>query len=542
MWQLHRSPICFGFFLLLTGVFMGVPHAPYSQPSLESVYGIELSKHQEPVTYLIINATIYRGNPPVPYQGNIGITNDEITYIGNASPPRKILINADGAIVTPGFIDGHTHVDQGLRTSWNPEQYICQGYTTVIGGNCGTSPLNIPQHLEKVAPLGINYGLFVGHNSLRRHVMGYANRAPTQRELNRMKELLKRGINAGAMGLSSGLAYRPGAYASSDELISLLRSVKEFKPIYTTHIRSERERLVQAVEEGLEIGSQAEVRVNISHLKCFGEENRGTSEAILTMMAEYRNAGTEVYGDVYPFHASGSYLHFLIPSRMRSYIRTTNRHRRTQLRTYLLNEIAERGGTEGIYIGASQANSQWVGKNIQQVVDALEVSPEDAVIALLRQDYYTAATFQSIIQEDMERFIQADYVGIISDSALGFFNHPRATSVASTIFQTYVLRKRMLTLEQAIYKMACLPAEIYGLSNRGVIEVGKKADLAIFDPRELRTHASYAHPEYLTTGMRYVFMNGVLVYRWGTYLHRYEGVFVRPYWNDSADEHADSTS
>ena len=497
----------------------------------------------------IINGMVYDGLGGAPQKQDIGINGDTIADIGDLSVAEaRETIDAAGCAVTPGFIDTHTHSDTYLLLEPTSPSKIYQGITTEVCGNCGASgaPVTSFEHLpsdwaDKIYPgiwsstaefrellekqgIGVNMVMLTGHNTLLRSFIGYENRPLTPDDLRLLKNCLSESLDAGSRGLSTGLVYVPGMYASADSIAELAKLVAEHDGIYTSHMRSEGDFLLQAIGETIAIGSLSGVRVQISHLKVSGRRNWHKLDAALEKITSARAAGLPVAADRYPYTAGGTDLDVVFPawaaegSREQVLARLRNPLLRERLRGELIDsrDLAE---WRGIYVGSTvhPDNRRFRGRSLTEVAAELELPhPVDALLRLCENDRMTTgAFFESMSGENMRRILREDFVMIGSDASLravtgplsNDYPHPRAYG-AMPRFLRLVLDENLLPLPEAIRKMTSLPAEQFRLKERGILRRGYAADIAVFAPDELRDNADYSAPHAYASGMRFVLVNG----------------------------------
>jgi N-acyl-D-amino-acid deacylase len=490
------------------------------------------------------------GNPPC--RTNIGTADDSIAYLGNEQPEATQIIDASGKVVTPGFIDIHTHEDTWLLRHPDATEKLSDGVTTLIVGNCGFSvaPLlpgreklirdnslnfiDIPcnwnsmddylQRLRSVH-LGVNVSTLVGHNTIRMNIMGTEKRPPTNEELEQMKSLIRTAMEEGALGLSTGLIYVPGIYSDTSELVELTKVVANSHGVYTSHIRGEASTLRTAVTEALNVGRLANVPLEISHHKASGRENWGIVQETLAMIEAARKKGVDVHCDVYPYTAGNTGLGTLIPSWVFSdglaeaRSRITNPETRSKIVKEMMTskEDEERPlvdtGAENILISYSEQDSSLEGKNLADLAEVHQVTPAEIVLDLVMKHggsiYSIFIILFEMSEQDVGTVIRHPLSMIASDSLTPIGRpHPRAFGTFSRVLAKYVRETKLLTLEEAVRKMTSMPASKMGLLDRGVIRVGNKADLAILDSASVKDMATFQEPMRYSEGIDYVLVNG----------------------------------
>ena len=502
--------------------------------------------------YLIRNSEILDGSGTSSYRANLAIQGDVIAYLGMEEPKASEVIDAKGLMITPGFIDIHTHEDTWLLYDPTAAEKLSQGVTTLIVGNCGFSaaPLlpgkeklvreaspnfadvpcdwaSMSEYLKRLrqANLGVNVGTFVGHNAVRLNVMGVEKRPPTAEELGRMEALVREAMEDGAFGLSTGLIYVPGIYSETNEIIELSKVAAEAAGIYCSHIRGEASTLRKAVQEALNIGREANISVEISHHKAVGRDNWGSVRETLNMIDEAHQEGVDVNCDVYPYAAGNTGLGTLIPSWVfsegpaKTYERLTNHTTRAQITKEMMTKSVEEErplvdtGPEHIMISYCKDDPSLEGKTLAEVARSNSSTPAEIVLDLVRKHGGTMHSILVILHEmsedDVATVIRHPLSMIASDSVNPAGKpHPRVFGTCAKILAEYVREKGILSLEQAVKKMTSMPARKLGLSDRGVLKEGYKADLAIFDPSKVRDKATFSNSNQLSEGMKLVFVNG----------------------------------
>ena len=479
----------------------------------------------------IINGKIIDGTGNPWFTGDVGIKDGRITKIGNLENSHaKSIIDASELIVSPGFIDPHTHALRGIFDVPNAESSLLQGITTLTEGNDGASPYPIDEHYAAISERKIspNWSTFVGHGTIRRKVMGLSDRKPTDEEITEMKELLHEAMQDGALGISTGLFYVPGSFAETDEIIELSKVVANYGGIYISHIREETSKLIDSVNETIRIGEESGIPVQITHHKVMGVENWGLSKESLRLVDEARARGIDVTIDQYPYTASQTGLKALIPqwAQEDGDDRMIQRIKSPETRNIIKNEVINkilygRGGghPKNIFISRNSWDPSMTGKNLAQLTQeaGLEPTPENAaeiVFDILEKGYVTAV-YHAINPDDVDRIMQHPATAIGSDGPLGIFGegtpHPRQYGAFARVLGYYVRDRRILTLEQAIRKMSSQSAKRLGIQDRGLIATGFFADIAIFDPDKIKDKATFENPHQYAVGMKYVLVNGEIV-------------------------------
>jgi N-acyl-D-amino-acid deacylase len=508
---------------------------------------------------LIRNASIIDGTGAEPFTADIGIQGDTITAMGDLTtadfreeldlspthPPSHAPTHTP--ILTPGFIDAHTHSDTYLLIEPSAPSKVFQGITTEVCGNCGASGAPISdisqlpsdwadkeypgswnsvaeyRALFEQAQPAVNAVLLIGHNTLRRNIVGYDNRPATSDEMDRMLQLMEESMAAGGRGLTTGLVYAPGMYAPREELVALASVAGRHGGLYGSHMRSEGSHLIEAIEETIAIGEAAGTRIQVSHLKTAGRSNWHKVDAAFETIHAAREHGLPVMADRYPYTAGATDLDVVFPSWFaeggREVIlkRLAEPAERARLRTELLDSRpTEEWG--GVMVGSTTHpdNLRFRGLNLLEVADVLGGGPVDAILHLCETDQLTTgAFFSGMSEENMFRILSEPYVMLGSDASLRAptgplshdYPHPRAYG-SFPRFLRWSLDGKTVLLPEAIRKMTSLPAAQFGLHDRGIIAEGKKADIVIFDPNQIQDQTTYGNPHQLSKGITHLIVNG----------------------------------
>lgn len=527
--------------------------------------------------YLLKNGKIVDGSGTPWFKGEIGVANGKIAYVGPGEDlPAHNVIDVQGEVIAPGFIDAHTHDDLYLLASPQGEVKLRQGVTSVIIGNCGLAPVPINKKyydslknyttpilgesgrawdwtsyedfLDRysVQGTGLNLAFLAAHGPLRIAVMGFAERTASTDEITTMKKLLREAMEAGAVGLSTGLLYAPGCYADLHELVELAKVVAEYGGVYVSHIRGEGATLEQSVREAITVGERAGLPVHVSHLKAAGRANWGKINGILELMRESRAKGIDVTCDVYPYTAGSTMLSTLLPPWVLEggMDETLRRLHDPEERSRVKNELARPGvgwdnialaaGWDNIVVSsvASLKNKECEGKSMLQVAEARGETPEEAAMDLLCEENGRVMMVAFLMSEDeVRQVIQSDYSMFGSD---GLWTkegkpHPRLYGTFPRIFAKYVREAGVLNLERAVQKVTAFPATRFGLEGKGYLKPGMDADITVFDPDTIADTATYLEPCQFPRGITHVFVNGrcvlknetIAAVRCGRVLRRY---------------------
>jgi N-acyl-D-amino-acid deacylase len=515
---------------------------------------------------VVIGGHVYDGTGSAPVETDVGVLGDRIRDVGDLSGAEcDTTIHAKGRAVCPGFIDAHSHSDTYVLIEPSAESKVFQGITTEIVGNCGvsaaprvgeyrmpsdwadkeypgewTSVAEYRELLEQVRP-AVNIALLVGHSALRAGVMGYGDRAAGEEDLDGMGRLLDEALEQGARGLSTGLIYAPGMFASTEEIIRLSAIIAKYDGIYTSHMRSEGRNLPAAIEEALRIGREAGVRVEVSHLKTAGRQNWGLLDEALNLLRGARARGEQVAADRYPYLCSCTELDVIFPDwaaqggRDAALSRVRDKADRAAIREHLLQSRGEQYWST-IVVGSTSHpdNRKYRGKPLPDIAADLGMDSVDTVLHLVDTDELkTTAFFFGMSEENMWRIYEEPYVMVGTDASLRAtrgvlsedYPHPRAYG-SFTRFLRACLDGKTVSPAEGIRKMTSLPAEHFHLKSRGTIRKGSIADIVVFDPVALRDRSSWEQPHVLSEGVEHVIVNGIPVVADGAMTGDRPGVFL----------------
>lgn len=508
---------------------------------------------------LIKNAVVADGTGKPAFKADVGIAAGRIAVIAKGiEQEAKRTIQADGLHLAPGFIDAHTHSDLTLLVDPRAESKIRQGVTTEVIGNCGFSPApllgaamdevraeaellgieltwtDMAEYLERLRHpgLALNVVALVGHNTVRGSVLGYDDVQPDLQQQAEMEHLVAEAMEQGARGLSTGLFYPPGFYAQTEEVIGLAGVAARYDGIYASHIRSESDGLLEAVAEAIEIGEQAEVRVEIAHLKLEGYRNWGRVNQLIAMLEEAQSRGVRLGCDQYPYHASSTWLAAMLPywaqvgGAKAVAERLSNPDVRAQLRKDWEENRAEweeRGGIRDwtdVVVSECHARLDVLGKSIAEIAAAEGKDPlETAFDLIVVSEGQVGCVWFDQSEENVRTLMRHPMVAVGSDgssmSPHGILGqrrpHPRSYGTFPRVLGRYVREEKVLSLEEAVKKMTSLTAERFGLTDRGVIREGAWADLVLFDAQTVADRATFTDPHQYPVGIPYVIVNGVVV-------------------------------
>jgi dihydroorotase/N-acyl-D-amino-acid deacylase len=485
-----------------------------------------------PHDLILRNGMIVDGSGNPWFRADVAIDGDHIAAIApKIEATAKREIDANGFVVAPGFIDLHTHARRGIRENPACENYIRQGVTTIFEGPDGDSPLPIADFLARVgeAKPAANFATFIGHGSVRAAILGREDRDATPAELEKMRELVRQGMREGAFGLSSGLFYAPGVFAETEEVIELAKVAGAMGGIYITHMRDEASGVVDSVRETIRIGEEGHLPAQITHHKVMGVPNAGRSVETLRLLHEARARGVDVTSDAYPYTASSTSLHSaLLPpwanegGRQAMLERLADPAQRAKIRAFAIEAIRlERGGGDpkNIQIAWAENEPELAGKTLTAVMRERGIEPTienaaDTVLQLLEKGQ-VRGIYHAINAPDVDRILADPFTMIASDGEVTLFGkaspHPRSYGTFARVLAVYVRERKLIRLEDAIRKMTSFPAQRVGLTDRGLLRPGLKADLVVFDPNTIADRATYENTHQYAVGVVAVIVNGEVV-------------------------------
>jgi len=481
---------------------------------------------QTQVDILITGGTVVDGSGNKERKADVGVRGDRIVFIGDAAKFKiqaARAIDAKGLIVTPGYVDPHTHSGDYLSRDDGKSNvnYLMQGVTTVITGNDGGGTVRTGELLARwdKQGLGSNAALLVGHGAVRREVLGNADVQPTAEQLDKMKALVRNAMNEGALGLSSGLFYVPGKFSKTEEVIALAAVAGEAGGIYDTHQRDESDYslgVIASIEECIRIAREGKVPLNISHIKMLGPGVWGKSDEAIRIIQKARKEGVKITADQYPYTASGSGLNAsLLPGwaqegrREEQLARLRDAAIRPKLVAEMEGNLKRRGGAESLLLTSS--NSPHVGKTLAAVAKERNKPAIDTAIDLIMDSMegrggVSVASF-NMNDKDIENLMKEDFVMTGSDGSGG---HPRLYGTYPRKLRTYVYDKKVIPLRRFVQASSAQVAEAFHIAERGQLKEGWFADITVFDPATIKDRSTYEKPEELAVGVKYVLVNGKL--------------------------------
>jgi N-acyl-D-aspartate/D-glutamate deacylase len=492
--------------------------------------------------FVIVGATIHDGAGKPGRTGDVAIRGDRIVAVGSfkveGSPQ---MLNGEGLMVAPGFIDLHTHSDNALQHDKTRANlcYLTQGCTTVVTGNCGSGPADVAAYFKRLEKNGVGSNVIhqVPHNAVRARVMKNANRAPSAEELQQMEALVDEGMKAGAWGLSTGLIYNPGTYAKTAEIIALAKVAAKHEGFYASHIRTEGPDVLTAVEEALTIGREAGLPVHISHLKTSGRAAWPRMADAIALIEAARTRGQVVTADQYPYTASStSLMAMVVPSQYREgthkdfLARLEDAEQGPKIRKGILTKLDYYQGGKPLRIAHYKPKPVWEGKNLAQIAEQEKKSALDIVLEIERGGGAAVVSF-GMSEENVRLTMKQAFVATASDGSSRIPDsdkpHPRSYGTFPRKIGRYAIEEKVLPVEQAIRSSSGLPADILRLKDRGYLRPGYHADVVVFDPKTFRDLATYDEPHQYSTGVRYLFVNGKLAIKDGKYQDVLAGKVLR---------------
>jgi len=494
---------------------------------------------------VIQNGRIVDGSGNPWYVADVGIKDGRIAAIGRlcaaGSCPAQRTLDAKGLVVAPGFIDVHTHVEANIVRIPTADNYLFDGVTSIITGNCGGSETNLEKFFGDLrGKLSINLGTLIGHNSVRRDVMGSAERDPTPEEQSKMEALVEQAMRQGAVGFSTGLIYIPGTYSKTPEVVGLARAAAKYNGVYASHMRSEGEKLFDAIDEAISIGREAGMPVEISHFKVANKKLWNQSTRSIAMVEKARADGIDVTVDQYPYTASSTNLGTLLPSWALAdgteavKKRLTDPATRKKIASEMKQTINKRNGRKRLDY-AVVASSRWdttlEGKSITQINKEKgrkgKLEDEIQTVLDMMEKGGASMVYHSMDERDVERILRFPYSMVASDGGVQEFGrgvpHPRSYGTNARVLGRYIREKNVVRLEEAIRKMTSLPAQRFRLTERGLIRPGMWADIVVLDEKTVGDTATFEKPHAYAAGFRYVLVNGEVMIEGGKHTGAHSG-------------------
>ena len=482
------------------------------------------------------NGRIIDGTASPAFVGDVAISNGRIVRIAPAiTESASRVVDVRGLVIAPGFIDVHTHARRGIFERPTAENYVRQGVTTLIEGPDGGSAVPLGPFLARLdsLPKSVNMGSFIGQGSVRERVIGSVDRKATAQELDSMRALVEQGMKDGAFGLSTGLFYVPGKFTPIEEVIELAKVAARYGGMHKSHMRDEAGGVLASVKETIRIGEEGGLPTQITHHKIIGKPYWGHSVETLKLVDDARKRGVDVTIDQYPYTASStSLVSALLPAwsleggREQMLKRLNDPAARARIKAETVRLLREeRGGGDprNVVLAACGFDQTLAGKNLEDVtrIRGMETTIDNAAESALwiAEKGGCSGIFHAISEDDLRRIIVHPQTMIASDGEIPMFGrghpHPRSYGTYARVLSEYVRERKLLTLEQAIYKMAGFPARRLGLTDRGVLKEGLAADIVVFDPATVRDLATFEKPHQYAEGFSHVIVNGQVVFENG---------------------------
>lgn len=496
---------------------------------------------------VIRNGKIVDGTGNPWFYGDLGIRDGKITFIGKLTNADSVTtIDAKGLIVAPGFIDVHTHIEGNEIRIPTAGNFILDGVTSVVTGNCGGSSVDIAEYFRKIDSVktSVNISTLIGHNTVRKAIIGETNRDPSVEEQNKMEDLVAKAMMDGAVGLSTGLIYVPGTYAKTEEVVGLAKVAARYDGVYASHIRDEGDKVTEAIDEAIAIGELAGIPVEISHFKVTYKPNWGRSVYTLEQVEQARLKGIDVTIDQYPYTASSTTLNTTIPNWVFSGGKDSVRYRlrNKAIRLKIKNEMVEDlkkkklNSYSHAMIARYSPDSTYNGKTITEVnklrgrkADAL--SEAETILELVSSTQQVQMIYFSMDEGDLQRILQYPNNMFASDGGINRYGtntpHPRAYGTNARVLGQYVRELKILRLEEAIRRMTSLPASKFNMRDRGLLREGMAADIVIFDESKVADRATFEKPHAYSVGFEYVIVNGQVTAQQGKHTGVRNGVVLK---------------
>ncbi len=476
---------------------------------------------------LIRNARVVDGTGSPWFRADIGVKAGKIAAIGRlAERSADRVFDAQDRVVSPGFIDVHTHIEGSVEKIPTGDNYVMDGVTSVVTGNCGGSELPLGAWYEKLEKggLGLNVGSLIGHNTVRREIMGSANRLATPEEIERMQALVAQAMKDGAVGFSTGLIYIPGTYSNTAEVVALSKAAGKFGGVYASHMRDEGVDIVAAINEAVAAGREGGLRVQLSHFKIDNKHLWGKSTDTIALVEKYRREGVDVVVDQYPYDHSSTNLGITLPSwaladgREKIAERLKDPETRARIAKEMEAMLKAKGMDDYSYaiVATFRPDRSYEGKNISEVnlMKGREKSVANEIETILDMTAEGGAqmVYHSMGEEDVDRIMRYPNTAFASDGGIREFGvgmpHPRGYGTNARVLAEYVRVRNVLTLEDAVRRMTSLPARTFDFKDRGLIREGFAADLLVFDPAKVQDKSTYQDPHHYSEGFDLVIVNG----------------------------------
>lgn len=480
------------------------------------------------------------------FYGDVAIKNGKIAAVGKIElPDAARVIDVKGMIIAPGFIDVHTHVESSSLTVPTADNFIFDGVTSVITGNCGSSETDLARYFFQLDSVktSVNVATLIGHSSVRRTVMGYSQRDPSPEEQVLMEALVEEGMRQGAVGFSTGLIYVPGTYSKTPEVIGLAKAAAKYNGVYASHIRNEGDLVTEAIEEAINIGRQAHIPVEISHFKVTYKPNWGRSVKTLLQVEQARREGIDVTVDQYPYIASSTTLNTVLPTWVFSGGKDSTMFRlkdpatRKNIKAEMLKILKGKQLKNYAYavVARYAADTTLNGKNISEInlLKGRKGKARDEAETILEMVENGSAqmVYFSMNEEDLKRIMQYPFNMFASDAGIARYGsgvpHPRAYGTNARVLGRYVREMKVIRLEEAIRRMTSLPAQKFQLRDRGLLREGMAADVVVFNESTVMDQSTFSQPHAYSAGFECIIVNGAITMEKGKHTGIRNGQVLR---------------
>ena len=517
---------------------------------------LTVTSHATEADLLITNARVVDGTGSPWFVSDVAIRDGRIVEMGaHLDVDAETVIDAGQRVLAPGFIDVHTHVESsegrdGLLNLPRADNYLLDGVTTIVTGNCGGSELDIAAWNQSLQNLGINIATLIGHNSVRSAVVGLDDRAPTAEEMQQMLALVDKGMRDGAVGFSTGLLYVPGTYATTDEVGALAKVAAGYGGVYASHIREQGAKLHESISEAVTIGREAKMPVQISHLKVKGRTRWGTIGSAIDLIESYRRQGIDVVVDVYPYERASTNLGVNLPrwavagTAQDIADRIEDEETQEQIVAGMKEMLVDGGYPDYSYatVARYRPNPSYNGRTISEINRLVERSEGtdneiQTILDMMVEGGAAGVTqgasmvYHYMSEADVDTILRYPNAAVASDGSIFTFGsgmpHPRSYGTNARVLSHYVRERSVLTLEDAVRRMTSLPARTFSFHDRGIIRPGFVADLVLFDPDRVTDKATFEDPHQYSDGFDYVVVNGVVAVADGEISDERGGQFVK---------------
>ncbi|MBN8577480.1 MAG: D-aminoacylase [Cytophagales bacterium] len=501
----------------------------------------------QPYDLVIRNGRVIDGSGNPWFYADVAVRQGKIVRIGNLKDAKaERIIDASGLVIVPGFIDVHGHIEGGELTTPTADNFIHDGVTSIVTGNCGGSNLQVQDYFKRLDSIGmsVNVATLIGHNTVRRAVMGDVQRDPSADELQRMEQLVETAMQEGAVGFSTGLIYVPGTYSKTEEVVALAKVAARYGGVYASHIRDEGDRVHDAVQEAIDIGRYAGLPVQISHFKVTYKPNWGRSVETINLVEQARLQGLDVTVDQYPYVASSTTLDTTVPTwvfaggRDSMKLRINDAAIRLKIKKEMVANLKKKQLKNFSYAQVARyaPDTTLNGKNISEINilkgrKAKPMAEAETILEMINAINRTQMVYFSMDEGDLVRILQYPYTMVASDAGIARYGsgvpHPRAYGTNARVVGRYVRDQKVIRLEDAIRKMTSLPAQKFNLHDRGLLREGMAADVVVLDAQRVGDAATYASPHAYATGIAFVVVNGNLVIENGNHTGVRSGQVLR---------------